>query len=193
MSACSYVQRRGSKYYFRVRIPVDIAAVVGQTHIVSALATADAGTAKILVARLFFEIAGFFATMRLRMACALDTEETDRDRLEGLAVQAFALGQEYEARKEKLKAEFSVRLSQLIAGLRHGPGGGDVVRCGRDYFNEAAGLAAVGERSGVLPGPFIMQAPPASASPSWMSLRKAFVEDKPGLTTKTLWSYNQAF
>ncbi len=35
-----------------------------------------------------------------------------------LAAEAVALGQEFEARKENLKREFSARLSRLIASLR---------------------------------------------------------------------------
>ncbi|WP_366523590.1 DUF6538 domain-containing protein [Acidocella sp.] len=37
MSGCSYVERRGSRYYFRVSVPLDIAAIAGRTHVVAAL------------------------------------------------------------------------------------------------------------------------------------------------------------
>jgi len=118
MSGCSYVERRGSKSYFRVRMPVDVAAMAARTHNVVSLGTADARIANIKSARLFLSVATFLETMRLRMARAFDIDENGSGRLEMLAAGAFALGQEYEARKENLKQEFLARLSRLIASLR---------------------------------------------------------------------------
>jgi hypothetical protein len=94
MSDCSYVERRGSRYYFRVRVPLDIVAIAGRRHVVAALGTADARGTKIKSARLYFYYAAFLETMRLRMAHALDIDgNTDSRRLEMLAAEALALGQ----------------------------------------------------------------------------------------------------
>jgi integrase len=45
------------------------------------------------------------------------------------------------------------------------------------------------------PAPPVTMMPPSMTlcSPAWHTLRAAFLADKPGLTAKTLWSYNQAF
>ena len=60
-------------------MPVDIAAIIGQTHVVAALGTVDARVAKIRSARLFSSLAGILKTMRLRMAGTLDIDGTGPD------------------------------------------------------------------------------------------------------------------
>jgi hypothetical protein len=200
MSGCSYVERRGGRYYFRARVPLDIAAIIGRTHVVAALGTADTRVAKIKSARLFLSLAAVLETMRLRMARARDIDENGSGQLETLAAGAFALGQEYEARTENLRQEFSAKLSQLIASVRDdthpsSPMAAHVV----GNMDGVISLAAVRERiaAPVPVGPtFVMPQPlpaVAPASPPWADLKQAFLADKPGLTKKTLWSYNQAF
>ena len=209
MSGCSYVERRGSRYYFRVRMPVDIAAITGQTHVVAALGTADARVAKVRSARLFLLLAGILETMRLRMARALDIDGTGPSLMENLATEAFALGEEYAARKENLRQEFSLRLSQLLASLRETPATDLLAYPVRSDNQALSGpppcgsldgtisFTAMSDRFGVAPGSAvtITQSTPAKepASPAWDSLRQAFFDDKPGLSRKTVWSYNQAF
>ncbi len=42
-------------------------------------------------------------------------------------------------------------------------------------------------------GPILEPAPAPAPSPAWHTLCEAFFADRPGLTPKTIWSYNQAF
>jgi integrase len=198
MSGCSYVERRGSRYYFRVRVSLDIAAIIGRTHVVAALGTADARVAKIKSARFFLSLAALLETMRLRMARALDIDGNGSGQLEMLAAGAFALGQEYEARTENLRQEFSAKLRQLIASVRDdahpsSPMAAPVV----GNMDGVISLTAVRERIAAPVGPTFAMPQPlpavAPASPPWTNLKQAFLADKPGLTKKTLWSYNQAF
>jgi integrase len=179
-------------------VPLDIAAIAGRTHVVAALGTADARVAKIKSARLFLSLATILETMRVRMARALDIDGTnDSRRLEMLAAEAFALGQEYEARKENLKQEFSVRLSQMIASLKDDASRADAPPSICEGVDGVISFATARERIAAPAGPaFTMPWPiaaAASASPAWTTLKQAFLNDKPGLTEKTLWSYNQAF
>lgn len=200
MSGCSYIHKRGSRYYFRVRLPIDIAIVVGRTHVVAGLLTSDLRVAKIKSARFFFLLASYLATMRLKMANALNTDvNNDYRRQEMLAASAFALGQEFEARKEGLNQEFSVRLSQLIASIRDDitPLDASPPACGSAdgviSFSAAREriTTPIGQTHAVPTIPDVARA--ASSLLSWDSLRQAFLADKPGLSSKTIWSYNQAF
>jgi integrase len=197
MSGCSYVERRGSRYYFRVRVPLDVVAIAGRTHVVAALGTADARVAKIKSARLFLLLAAFLETMRLKMARMLDFDGNGSGQLEMLAAGAFALGQEYKAQSENLRQEFLVRLSQLIASVRDDAHPSPLAAPFVGNMDGVISLAAVRERIAAPAGPaFAMPQPlPAVAptSPPWTDLKLAFLADKPGLTKKTLWSYNQAF
>jgi hypothetical protein len=97
---------------------VDIAAVLGHTHVVASLGTNDVRVAEIKSARSFLLLVAFLETMRLRMACLLDIDGTDLSRTEALAMRAFALGREYEAKKAKLHEEFSARLRELVTSIR---------------------------------------------------------------------------
>ncbi len=197
MSGCSYIERRGSRYYFRMRLPLDIAAISGRTHVVSTLSTSDARVAKINSARLFLLLAAFLETMRLRMAQTLDSNGKDYGRLEMLAAGAFALGQEFNARTDDLKREFAERLNLLIASFKDNaisvaemasawqsadPAASLVTTC--------AGLGGHPAQAYAMPQQSVVR---AQASPAWTSLKQDFLNDKPGLTAKTLWSYSQAF
>jgi integrase len=212
MGVCSFVERRQNRYYFRVRLPVDIATVLGRTHVVTALRTSDPCQAKIKSAQLFFLLASFFATMRLRMAQLLDIDGSDLCWAEALAMKSFALGQEYEAKKAELKArldeEFSARWREIVTSIRNDnslaipPFMTEAVRFdfhhpGKDAkkpnipdvatWDMDTSVAHLQTVELVGPGPGL------SPSLGWTSLRRAFLADKPGLTRKTVWSYDQAF
>lgn len=197
MSGCSYVERRGSRYYFRTRIPLDLAVVTGRTHVVASLGTSDQRIAKIKSARFFFLLASFFATMHAKMDHVLDFDGRELSRRDMLAAGAFELGQEYESRKGDLKKEFTERLRQLVASLST-----DMKDAGKPFdhygsLDRMESLVEISERvmaSSVKT--FVMQqsSPPAPPiSSPWIDLTKEFFDDKPGLSSKTLWSYKQAF
>jgi integrase len=213
MGFCSFVEKRCNRFYFRMRLPVDIAAIAGRSHVVSSLQTDDLRLAKRRAARLFLLLAAFLETMRLRMAQTLNIDGNDPNQTEALVLEAFALGQAYEARKALLHQEFTTKLRQLIANGRcDAPAGAFAMPLGvqgplmYDRAFTAVSDEMVPGSSGfdikrggfsevfASPGARIAPTPARQpASPPWDSLRGGFLSDKPGLNAKTVWSYNQAF
>ncbi len=198
MSGCSFVEKRSNRYYFRVRLPVDLVPVAGRSHVVASLFTSDPRAAKVRAARLYFSLASIFETMRLKMPQVFDIDPNDLSRSKILATEAFALGQEYGALQKNLQQEFSERLSKLIASLKFD----STPECHvtADVVKEDDGettFLPISPRIRMQPGRAVVipESPPARppASPAWTSLKTAFLADKPGLTSKTLWSYRQAF
>ena len=208
MSRVSYLERRGSRYYFRGRLPLDLAGLAGRSHVVFALGTADQRAAKILATRFFLLLANFLARIRLRMQQDANTSEMRGSPAEKLATAVLVLGTEYQLQAQRLQQDFDQRLQELIAGFRR-----QVSEVGLDVDLEdrAALFGCVPE---VLPRPVALAAPltnglaqaadatqlefaagraATSSSPRWRILIDAFFSDKPDLSQKTLWSYNQAF
>lgn len=110
---------------------------------------------------------------------------------------------------KKICVRNSARLSQLVASLRDAPAAGiPIYPVGSDNpsfsatapyggLDDAISFAAMRDRFSVAPGSAVTITQPMPgkepASPAWDSLREAFFDDKPGLSPKTVWSYNQAF
>ncbi|WP_407932522.1 DUF6538 domain-containing protein [Acidiphilium iwatense] len=44
MALCSFVEKRRNRYYFRARLPVDIARAIGRSHVVASLGYAAVHT-----------------------------------------------------------------------------------------------------------------------------------------------------
>jgi hypothetical protein len=118
MGFCSFIEKRCNRFYFRMRLPVDIADLIDRSHVVASLQTGDLRLAKQRSARLFLLLATYTETMRLRMAQTLNIDVDDPNQTEALALQAFALGQVYEAKKTLLHREFMAELRQIIATSR---------------------------------------------------------------------------
>jgi hypothetical protein len=41
MGFCSFIEKRCNRFYFRMRLPVDIAALIDRSHVVASLQTGD--------------------------------------------------------------------------------------------------------------------------------------------------------
>ena len=67
MALCSFSEKRRNRYYFRSRLPVDLVPIVGRTHVVISLGTADPPTAKFRAAFRMQSLTHFVAMMRLSM------------------------------------------------------------------------------------------------------------------------------
>jgi len=205
-----YLEKRRCRFYFRARLPADVAGLIGKSHVVLSLETDVPALAKMRAARFFSSFASFLETMRIRMECARDLDGRGEPQLEKLVGEAFALGQAYQARQEELKSECLATLSQLVAKFKQEM----PLRGIFSHLNEcptyAPPVGILSPLSDGKPGAMdlgehdlssrfqtrqIQRVQPAAlpVSPPWTTLRKAFLEDKPGLTEKTLWSYNQAF
>jgi integrase len=191
MGFCSFIEKRCNRFYFRMRLPVDIADLIDRSHVVASLQTGDLRLAKQRSARLFLLLATYTETMRLRMAQTLNIDVDDPNQTEALALQAFALGQVYEAKKTLLHREFMAELRQIIATSRgiapmpHAPL--------PPAIQSAAHYRSLGTGFGNVSAGATIAASPVLVGPAWGSLRGAFLADKPGLSAKTVWSYNQTF
>jgi integrase len=183
---------------------VDAAGILGRTHVLGSLLTNDAPVAKIRASRFYFALADFLNMLRLKMRDEANSSEMLNTRAAALVQKAFALGCKYEAdqerlrriheeERERLQRDCQAELQAVIRGLQNEWAGGE----------EVSQLILVG-RSEPCPPAFHtemtfepsslhLSAPPVLRSPAWHTLREAFLSDKPGLTSKTLWSYNQAF
>lgn len=194
MGFCSFIEKRCNRFYFRMRLPVDLAPILGRSHVVASLQTDDLRLAKQRAARLFLSLAGFLETIRLRMAQTLSIDGIDQNRTEALVLEAFALGQAYEAKKSMLHDEFVTKLRQLIANDRDALPDSGAAMPPAIHLPFLPSEADVLRRHEVPPPPSIPQIPAKTpVSPAWTSLRASFLNDKPGLSEKSLWSYNQAF
>ena len=117
MALCSYVEKRRNRYYFRIRLPAEIVAVAGRTHVAASRGTGDPRVAKNQFGANIFSLASIVETMCLKMARAFDIDGTDLDRAEALAMGAFVLGQEYEVKKAQLCQEFAIKLQTCDSRL----------------------------------------------------------------------------
>ena len=113
MGCCSFVEKRRNRYYFRARLPADIGRAVGRTHVVASLGTADPRVAKINSVKLFFLLARFFETMRLRMTHPINIDGNSQNPADVLALGAFELGRT-EAQRWRWRAWDSVSLDSTI-------------------------------------------------------------------------------
>ena len=200
MALCSYVERRRRTYYFRSRLPGALAVILGRTHVVGSLLTTDARVAKLRAARFYFILAKHLHILDLRMRDDLRAAGLLAARDATLAQAAFALGRRYEADQARLRQHYEAELRDLIAALqsqwRHeeaSPAGGEaeilaILRPSAPVDLPAITLPRSPADGG---GPALEPAP--APSPAWHSLCEAFFADRPGLTQKTIWSYNQAF
>lgn len=109
-----YVEKRRQRYHFRARIPGDIAAVTGRSHVIVSLRTGDLGQAKIFSARIFFLLASSYDQIRARMRELFTPVGPDSAEAQRLGERIFALGAEFEARRTALTEEFSARRQAII-------------------------------------------------------------------------------
>ena len=200
MGCCSFVEKRRNRYYFRARLPADIGRAVGRTHVVASLGTADPRGAKTNSAKLFFLLARFFETMRLRMTHPINIDGNSQNPADVLALGAFELGRQFQMSVEQLRQEFHLRLKELVIAVQ-APAAGDTrqwefpavplgmgqtehPRCelpARPMNGPGAGrpviLDQASENSAVA-GNIIL------SSPVWHTLRDEFLRDKPALGPK---------
>ncbi|WP_298161836.1 site-specific integrase [Acidocella sp.] len=204
MAMCSYVEKRRQRYYFRARLPGEMAGMLGRTHVVGSLLTGDSRIAKIRASRFYFVLAGFLSMLSLRMRDNAHSSEMLDARAAALAQKAFELGCRYEAEQERLRQRHDAEREQLrrhceaelqamIKNMqREWQGGAPMPEV---LLLERPAAFQAEAQSDMAPAPPVTMTPPSvvSCSPAWHTLRAAFLADKPGLTAKTLWSYNQAF
>ncbi len=200
MAVCSYVERRRQTYYFRARLPGALAAILGRTHVIGSLLTTDARAAKIRAAKFYFILARHLHILDLRMRDDLRAAGLLAARDATLAKAAFELGRRFEADQARLRQHYEAELRDLIATLqqqwRHedaSPASGEteimaILRPPAPLNPPASAIPGLPAEGG---GPILEPAP--APSPAWHALCEAFFADRPGLTPKTIWSYNQAF
>ncbi len=198
MALCSHVERRRQTYYFRGRLPGALAVILGRTHVVGSLLTTEARVAKLRAARFYFVLAKLLHILDLRMRDDLRKAGLLAARDASLAQAAFELGRRYEADQARLRQHYEAELRDLITRLQSqwqheeaSPAGGEadimaMLRPPAPLDLPAIAMPSVPAEGG---GPALEPAP----SPAWHSLCEAFFADRPGLTAKTIWSYNQAF
>ncbi|WP_026440631.1 DUF6538 domain-containing protein [Acidocella facilis] len=109
MAMCSYVERRRQRYYFRARLPADLAFVLEQTHVVGSLMTNDARVAKIRAARFYLDYAACLHILVSKMRDTFHSLDIQDARDLSLATAAFELGRAYEEEQQKLKQEYGNR------------------------------------------------------------------------------------
>ncbi|HQT90147.1 MAG TPA: hypothetical protein PK677_16710 [Acidiphilium sp.] len=227
MALCSFIERRRQRYYFRVRVPTDIAPILRRTHLIASLQTGHSGAAKLRAAKMYLVLTHFLTTMRIRM---LDDQHID-GRTENAAAKlvraAFELGQHYQADVERIRRAYDAELRDLIENVRAewtgspDSGGAQMAGGARSVDVLASLMRTVPENSafaspvltGSLPsrpsdicgtvdlenhsGSRVIVSPSdyplRHAGGSWRDHLDAFYRDKPGLTDKTRWSYDQAF
>ncbi len=213
MALCSYVERRRERYYFRLRVPPLAGAVLGREHVVASLLTRDAAQAKLRAAKIYLVVSPFLHMLCLKMRDTLHSLEMPPTGADALADAAFRLGCDYHARLDQLRlqhekemaalqAQYQAELRALTGGVQKGWRTGVA-------FQEAEPMTPYNEmevpRFVANPGSFMTSvraetvvdnvppAPEVEVSPPWHSLTDEFLADKPGLTDKTVWSYNHAF
>jgi site-specific recombinase XerD len=249
MGLCSFVIRRGQRYYFRVRVPRPISMATGRVHVVVSLKTCDLKTAKIYSARMFFSFASICVEMSAMIETAKHSPVTTLDQANRLISAAFNLGRECEVRERQLREdcdrqlreEFDERLRLMvialydpariddtlflsISGQIESPGWLPQVQetrlpAGAAFPHNDPGSPSLSDFGGgsVPQGPWREHGgaqlldqdadTPAAAiahctknptlekarAQSWHSYIADFFRDKPNLTAKSRWSYNQAF
>lgn len=230
MGLCSFIERRRRLYYFRIRLPSDIAQVLQRTHVIASLRTSDPAAAKTRAAILYLVLTHFLTTIRLRMLDDHHIDERNENAAAKLVRAAFELGQHYQADVERIRRAYDAELRDLIENVRAewkggvDLGGAQMAGGARSVDvlaslmrkvpeNSAFGSAASVASTGSLPsrppdicGTVDLQShlgaltvaspsdyPSRHAGGSWRDHLDAFYRDKPGLTDKTRWSYEQAF
>ena len=211
MAWFSCVERRRQPCGFRVRMPVWIARAMRHEPHRCIDSQAEPGVSKVRAAKLYFVVAAHLETMSLKMIDGHHIKDEGQSQAERLATEAFRLGPAYERGKDQLRQEFLTALNQLIASCRLDDIAADLPAGGMRPHRVVA--AAATEREGRTTqdglsgpsGPALSSsdadcwrddprmAPTLSTSPPWHSLLEGFFEDKPGIATKTRWSYDQAF
>ena len=199
-----YVVKRRQRYHFRARIPGDIAAVTGRSHVIVSLRTGDLGQAKIFSARIFFLLASSYDQIRARMRELFTPVGPDSAEAQRFGERIFALGAEFEARRTALTEEFSARRQAIINevfGLRQNFEAGLHIRgVGVQLSSlDSSHLGIKGtlddepwakNTDNYLPSP---RQRPAIDTRAWSDHCSAFFRDKPALSAKTIVSYRQAF
>lgn len=208
MALCSFIEKRRNRYYFRSRLPVDLVPIVGRTHVVISLGTADPPTAKFRAAFCMQSLTHSIAILRLAMRRADNIAEDRQNQVEALVLKAFDLGRRYTAEEAALQQSFLSKLREIASAVRGTPAltGLDMV------FDNASrpGLDLVHAQSDVTPASAILPTAPVVQRPDsadrtepattdervswpWHRFQEEFLRDKPDLSPKTVWSYNQAF
>jgi integrase len=166
--------------------------------------TNDSGVAKIRASRFYFLLACFLKMLSLKMRDEAHRSEMPNTRAAALVKTAFELGCKHEAEQEllrqshaaernQLRLNCAAELQALISGMQNewksGEPTPELLLLERPERYQQVAHDEVGFALAS------MDIPPADNSPSsaWHTLREAFLADKPGLTDKTRWSYNQAF
>lgn len=213
MALCSYVERRRERYYFRLRVPPLAGAVLGREHVVASLLTRDAAQAKLRAAKIYLVVSPFLHMLCLRMRDTLHSLGMPPTGADALADAAFRLGCDYHARldqlrlqhekeMEALKAQYQDQLRALTGRVQVGWRAGVTFEEVEPFvsYEEAERPRFVARRDAFRTPMQVEDAvydePPervVEISPPWHSLTSAFLADKPGLTAKTVWSYNHAF
>jgi len=117
LSLSTYLVRRANTYYFRARIPADIAVATGRSQIVVSLRTTELRIAKVAAARVCVSLSTICGTIR-SMADDVFTDRIDGlTKAQRLASAAFAMGQDYEIQRAKLRAHFDEQLRLLAASI----------------------------------------------------------------------------
>jgi site-specific recombinase XerD len=221
MALSSYLVRRANTYYFRARNPADIAAATGRPQVVMSLKATDLRIAKVAAARIFLSLASIYEKIRVMIDAEFPGRTEGLTRAQRLAQAMFALGRDYESQQSRLRAEFDERLRLLSASLDdrefassmyttgdHGNvgvleflGQGSAMHHARSL--DAHGPEQVAPAVSKFPGE-AQSASESTPSPivalmeqkrsvAWHTLKADFFADKPGLSKKTKWSYDQAF
>nr|WP_284257513.1 hypothetical protein [Acidocella aquatica] len=165
--------------------------------------------AKINSARLFFLLASFFETIRLRMTHPLNIDGGDQRQAEMLALGAFELGRQFQVSVDQLKQEFDLKLKELVRAVRTPPSADDKIweiptlplspwPAGQPQHaapmpftdKQGFGRTIILDQTAEKPTGIGSMTPP---SPAWHTLRDGFLRDKPALGKKAIWSYDQAF
>jgi hypothetical protein len=117
MGLCSYVEKRRQRYYFRGRLPVEAADMLGRTHVVGSLLTNDSRVAKLRASRFYYEYAAFLKILSLRMRDDAHSSDMLHARDMALAQAAFELGRRYEAQQADLRRRYEADMRAVILKL----------------------------------------------------------------------------
>nr|WP_284256678.1 hypothetical protein [Acidocella aquatica] len=196
-----------------MRLPTDLGLILRRTHLIASLGTSDAHNAKINASRLFFSLACFLETLRLRMTHELNTDRTDQSPAELLALGAFELGRQYQMGVEELRIEFNLKLKAMVTSVQAQMVPGDTAvwemasapqpapmltrQVDHPHYTQMTNeTVSVEMPPSIISTHTVEEARPRNlipSSPVWHTLRTAFMRDKPDLEKKTIWSYDQAF
>ena len=188
MAMCSYVERRRQRYYFRARLPLEAAAVLGRTHVVGSLMTSDSRLAKIRAAKIYLDYAACLHIIALKMRDALNSLNCRSAREEALVSAAFELGREFEQEKQaletklqSLKKEFDEKLKNLFLNKQSNWIHTHDVRVSEFAAEHIVSKSQEYISTNETPSGRIIEVEPSvkPASPAWHELREAFLADKP--------------